>query len=190
MLKTKLSCCSIVVLSGLTIFLDTNFAQGQNRPRLNGRLPDPPVLREPYRNQDAKNNSDCSCPDTNNRKPVSTPTREVRNPTPTTYREGKEYVFQAPGNLPPYNRQNPNPPSNNPQPLTAGEQFYRVLVKSDNPQVLAKIKEIEPLAFVRPGESVIQVGIFQEQRQALGRVKELANKGFNAQVVAFVAERR
>jgi hypothetical protein len=48
---------------------------------------------------------------------------------------------------------------------------------------LAKIREIEPLAFIRAGENVIQVGLFQQQYQAKQRVQELTKQGFSAQII-------
>jgi hypothetical protein len=46
-----------------------------------------------------------------------------------------------------------------------------------------QIKEIEPLAFIRTGENVIQAGLFQQQYQAKQRLQELTRQGFSAQII-------
>jgi cell division septation protein DedD len=83
----------------------------------------------------------------------------------------------------PQNRAN-KPPSPPPQQrVIATNQLFRVEVQSNSTETLAKIQEIEPLAFIRAGENVIQVGLFQQQYQAKQRVQELTKQGFSAQII-------
>jgi hypothetical protein len=114
----------------------------------------------------------------------------------------REYVFQAPATVRPadatvvnnHNRQTVNPPAPRPQNrankppapqqrVIAANQLFRVEVSSNSAEALAKIQEIEPLAFIRAGENVIQVGLFQQQYQAKQRVQELTKQGFSAQII-------
>jgi hypothetical protein len=116
----------------------------------------------------------------------------------------REYVFQAPATVRPadatvvnnHNRQTVNSPAPTPQNRTnkppspppqqrviATNQLFRVEVQSNSAAALAKIQEIEPLAFIRAGENVIQVGLFQQQYQAKQRVQELTKQGFSAQII-------
>jgi hypothetical protein len=114
----------------------------------------------------------------------------------------REYVFQAPATVRPadatvinnHPRPTVNPPAPRPenrankppapqQRVIATNQLFRVEVKSNSAAALAKIKEIEPLAFIRAGENVIQVGLFQQQYQAKERVQELTKQGFSAQII-------
>jgi hypothetical protein len=151
------------------------------------RLPPPPVLRDPSVIKDRKSNPNCSCLEINiGQKPAPPRPQQSGGRLYPATKIGNEYVFQAPRSVGPNSTNVNNPRFST---TTAGNKLYRVLIKTNNPEVLAKIKEIEPLAFIRPGESVIQAGLFQEQQQAQNRVRELANKGFNAQVIAFVASR-
>jgi hypothetical protein len=115
----------------------------------------------------------------------------------------REYVFQAPATVRPADatvinnhRQTVNPPAptsqnraNKPsssppqQRVIATNQLFRVEVRSNSTEALAKIQEIEPLAFIRAGENVIQAGLFQQQYQAKQRVQELTKQGFSAQII-------
>jgi len=116
----------------------------------------------------------------------------------------REYVFQAPATVRPadatvinnHPRPTVNPPAPRPenrankppspppqQRVIATNQLFRVEVKSNSAAALAKIKEIEPLAFIRAGENVIQAGLFQQQYQAKQRVQELTKQGFSAQII-------
>jgi len=81
----------------------------------------------------------------------------------------------------PENRAN-KPPAPQ-QRVIATNQLFRVEVKSNSAAALAKIKEIEPLAFIRAGENVIQAGLFQQQYQAKQRLQELTRQGFSAQII-------
>jgi len=87
----------------------------------------------------------------------------------------------APINPRPQNRAN-KPPAPQ-QRVIAANQLFRVEVSSNSAEALAKIQEIEPLAFIRAGENVIQVGLFQQQYQAKQRVQDLTKQGFSAQII-------
>lgn len=85
----------------------------------------------------------------------------------------REYVFQSPQAKP------SKVPSRSPSASP-----YRVEVIGKDRELLSKVKKIEPLAFIRLGEGVIQAGLFQEQQQAQQRVRELKSKGFSARVIS------
>jgi len=88
------------------------------------------------------------------------------NPSPG----GREFNFQA-----------PNQPSL-PQAPTPPADLYRVDILGDSPLLLSQVRQMEPKAFVRPGEGVIQAGVFSDQLNAQSRVRVLAEQGVPAQV--------
>lgn len=67
--------------------------------------------------------------------------------------------------------------------------LYRVDVgiDGDSPLLLSQIRQIEPEAFVRRGEGVIQAGVFADEYNAESRVRALAAQGIRAQVTAIGA---
>ncbi|MBW4669439.1 MAG: SPOR domain-containing protein [Cyanomargarita calcarea GSE-NOS-MK-12-04C] len=92
------------------------------------------------------------------------------------------------------NRENPAPPNyidyqapstiiqNNQIQNNQNFERYLVYVDSNNPQELQQIRSIEPRAFYRQvqGRSIIQVGVFSKQPNALERVRELQSYGINS----------
>jgi hypothetical protein len=93
----------------------------------------------------------------------------------------------------PTTRENPAPPNyidyqapstiiqNNQIQNNQNFERYLVYVDSNNPQQLQQIRSIEPGAFYRQvqGRSIIQVGVFSKQPNALERVRELQSYGIN-----------
>lgn len=61
--------------------------------------------------------------------------------------------------------------------------LYRVQVLGNSPQLLAQVKKIEPLAFVRTTDNTIQAGTFPEASLAQQRIHLLAQQGVNAQLM-------
>jgi hypothetical protein len=55
----------------------------------------------------------------------------------------------------------------------------------NNPLLLAQVQQIEPQAFIRQGEGLIQAGVFASERNAQSRVRALADLGIRAQVIPF-----
>ena len=115
---------------------------------------------------------------------------------------GDELPLPLPSTSPPSNfRNSPLPPASSntspprrefdfqapTQPIrdnlpTSAARLYRVEVYGDNPLLLSQIQQIEPEAFVRPGEGVIQAGMFADQYNAESRLRALEAQGFQARV--------
>ena len=190
----------IIAQGTLLLKANLSFAQNVYPGR---RLPPPPAVRQPTKRSDSPSAVNCSqC------SPLNLPlvnSRSVRPPVaaPVSGNQPlREYVFQAPATVRPadatvvnnHNRQTVNPPAPRPQNrankppapqqrVIAANQLFRVEVSSNSAEALAKIQEIEPLAFIRAGENVIQVGLFQQQYQAKQRVQDLTKQGFSAQII-------
>ncbi|NCR58786.1 MAG: hypothetical protein GPJ01_13800 [Microcystis aeruginosa LL13-06] len=192
----------IIAQGTLLLKANLSFAQNLYPGR---RLPPPPAVRQPTKRSDSPSGANCSqCPPLN-LPPVNSPSVNPPVAAPVSSNQPlREYVFQAPATVLPAdatvinnsNRQTVNPPAPTPQNrankppspppqqrVIATNQLFRVEVQSNSTETLAKIQEIEPLAFIRPGENVIQVGLFQQQYQAKQRVQELTKQGFSAQII-------
>jgi hypothetical protein len=192
-----------MLLANLGIDGDLSWAQSVRR---GNRLPPPPSVRQPNKKYDGGGRSICSsC-----RLPVSSsPPVPSRVPAVSP----REYVFQAPPSVRPASvttvsgdqkprsavqpptqrsRQTPNPSRSQPaiakppesRRVISSNQLFRVQVTGASESALTKIKAIEPLAFIRPGESVIQAGLFQQHQEAKARVQALSSLGFTAQIVS------
>ena len=94
----------------------------------------------------------------------------VPNTAPNTPLPEREFNFQAPPASLPSRR------------LTPTSNLYRVDIDGDSPFLLSQVRQIEPGAFVRRGEGVIQAGIFSDAYNAESRVRTLAASGIRAQV--------
>jgi hypothetical protein len=192
----------IIAQGTLLLKANLSFAQNLYPGR---RLPPPPAVRQPTKRSDSASGANCSqCPPLN-LPPVNSPSVNPPVAAPVSGNQPlREYVFQAPAPVLPAdatvinnnNRQTFNPPAPTPQNrankppspppqqrVIATNQLFRVEVRSNSAVALAKIREIEPLAFIRAGENVIQVGLFQQQYQAKQRVQELTKQGFSAQII-------
>ena len=189
----------IIAQGTLLLKANLSFAQNLYPGR---RLPPPPAVRQPTKRSDSPSGANCSQCSPLNLPLVNSPS--VRPPVadPVSGNQPlREYVFQAPATVRPadatvvnnHNRQTVNPPAPRPQNrankppapqqrVIAANQLFRVEVQSNSAAALAKIQEIEPLAFIRAGENVIQVGLFQQQYQAKQRVQDLTKQGFSAQI--------
>lgn len=95
------------------------------------------------------------------------PSNTLPNPMPPE----REFNFQAP----------PAPiPSREP---TVTSNLYRVDIDGNSPFVLSQVRQIEPQAFVRQAEGVIQAGVFTNAYNAESRVRVLAQQGIRAKVI-------
>ena len=109
--------------------------------------------------------------------PSPIPTFDVPTaPSPPTASDtvipGRELNFEAPAPT-------PSLPSRRP---SLDATLYRVDIYGDNPFVLSQVRQIEPSAFVRQEDGVIQAGVFSNESNAQSRVRELAGQGIRAQV--------
>ena len=82
-----------------------------------------------------------------------------------------EYEYQSPQVSPTYS--NPN----------ASNMIYRVEVEGESPILLNSVRSVEPAAFTRRGEGVIQVGLFRNSLNAQNMVQRLSDAGIAARVV-------
>ena len=190
----------IIAQGTLLLKADLSFAQNVYPGR---RLPPPPAVRKPTKRSDSPSAVNCSQCSPLNLPLVNSPSVRPPVAAPVSGNQPlREYVFQAPATVRPadatvvnnHNRQTVNPPAPRPQNrankppapqqrVIAANQLFRVEVSSNSAEALAKIQEIEPLAFIRAGENVIQVGLFQQQYQAKQRVQDLTKQGFSAQII-------
>jgi hypothetical protein len=80
---------------------------------------------------------------------------------------------------PPPNPQQRKPP----QPTSSSRNnLYRVWIPGANPWVLNKVRSIEPGAFVRRSQGVIQAGLFTDPNRAKTRIKQLTSLGFKGKI--------
>lgn len=92
------------------------------------------------------------------------------DPAPNTAPPEREFNFQAPPtSIPPYR-------------ATPRSNLYRVDIDGDSPFLLSQVRQIEPEAFVRGGEGMIQAGVFADEYNAASRVRALAARGIRAQI--------
>ncbi len=190
------------IIAQATVLLKANLSFAQNLYP-GRRLPPPPAVRQPTKRSDSPSAVNCSQCSPLNLPLVNSPSVRPPVAAPVSGNQPlREYVFQAPATVRPadatvinnHPRPTVNPPAPRPenrankppapqQRVIATNQLFRVEVKSNSAAALAKIKEIEPLAFIRAGENVIQAGLFQQQYQAKQRVQELTKQGFSAQII-------
>lgn len=90
--------------------------------------------------------------------------------SPETLPPRREYNFQAP-NLP-ILPSKPTPTAN----------LYRVDVLGNTPLLLSQVQQIEPEAFIRWEEGMIQAGVFADQLNAQSRVRALEAQGIRSSV--------
>jgi len=190
------------IIAQATLLLKANLSFAQN-VYPSRRLPPPPAVRQPTKRSDSPSAVNCSQCSPLNLPPVNSPSVRPPVAAPVSGNQPlREYVFQAPATVRPadatvinnHPRPTVNPPAPRPQNrankppapqqrVIAANQLFRVEVSSNSAEALAKIQEIEPLAFIRAGENVIQAGLFQQQYQAKQRVQELTKQGFSAQII-------
>ncbi len=65
----------------------------------------------------------------------------------------------------------------------SGKGWYRVDVFGDSPLMLAQVQKLEPKAFIRSGEGLIQVGIFSDQVNAQKLRQSLEKQGLRTQII-------
>lgn len=82
-----------------------------------------------------------------------------------------------------YDYQTPNSPLQ-PSIPTQASNLYRVDIYGASPSLLLQVQQIEPGAFVRRGEGVIQAGVFADEANAQFRVRELEAQGIPARLTA------
>lgn len=101
--------------------------------------------------------------------PTNTPQIEFsqNNGTPIPV----EYEYQNPQVSPAYSNS------------TAINTIYRVEVPSENELLLQSVRAVEPTAFIRRGEGVIQVGLFQNTTNAQNMIQKLSAQGITARIV-------
>lgn len=84
------------------------------------------------------------------------------------------------------NQQRSIPTLNNNNSSTANfstSGLYRVEINGSSSSLLQRVRNIEPGAFIRRREGIIQAGVFQQQIRAQIRAQELVKSGINARVI-------
>lgn len=141
--------------SGFGIFHAT--ATMAQMPPVLHRLPPPPPIREAPKTDPITN------------------VPPVESTSVASKRVVREYVFQAPST----DIEN-NSLTNR---TTSPSGLYRVEVIGAGQWLLSRVRIVEPSAFIRRGETVIQAGLFNGRSQAEQRLSELARQGISARVV-------
>ncbi len=103
------------------------------------------------------------------------PTSPLPSESPSPPPEEREFNFQA-----------PNPPIPPSRP-TSTSNLYRVDILGDSPLLLSQVRRLEPKAFVRQGEGVIQAGVFADRFKAQSFVRTLEAQGIQARVTTIDA---
>ncbi|HEY9650064.1 MAG TPA: hypothetical protein V6C95_05330 [Coleofasciculaceae cyanobacterium] len=101
------------------------------------------------------------------------PAHAQRLPTPRIF--GEELPPPSPSPSSPAVFNPPNTP-------TPSANLYRVDVLGDSPFLLSQVQQIEPEAFIRWGEGMIQAGVFADQQNAQSRVRALETQGIRSRV--------
>ncbi|PSO94234.1 MAG: hypothetical protein BRC48_10930 [Cyanobacteria bacterium QS_9_48_30] len=89
----------------------------------------------------------------------------------------RQYEFQAPSPS--------SSPSPSPSPTSA---IYRVEINADSELLLSLVKKVQPKAFVKEAQGIIQAGLFAEKANAQQLVNTLGDKGIRAKVVTVGSE--
>ena len=89
----------------------------------------------------------------------------------------RQYEFQAPSTS--------SSPSPSPSPTSA---IYRVEINADSELLLSLVKKVQPKAFVKEAQGIIQAGLFAEKANAQQLVNTLGDKGIRAKVVTVGSE--
>ncbi|HEY9705884.1 MAG TPA: hypothetical protein V6C58_25840 [Allocoleopsis sp.] len=74
----------------------------------------------------------------------------------------------------------PNVPSE--RVYQAPTNLYRIYVNGNSTDLLKLVRSVDPEAFIRPDQNVIQVGLYSDFNNAQSRVLELEKKGIPAQM--------
>ncbi len=156
-----------LVLLGSEIIACLSPANAQSDPELEDILDElPPPSPSPRSPLPSLSPSPSTIPSFN--VPVPTPPFP---PTPTNPPSvGREFNFQAPTQ--PIFPSTPISPS----------RLYRVDVFGNSPFLLFQVQQIEPQAFIRQEDGVIQAGVFADQFNAQSRVRALEAQGIQARV--------
>lgn len=158
-----------LIVLGLAGYWTISYATltlAQNAPAVMDRLPAPPPIPSGTPSAETE-----TAPITDFPAVDSTPV------APDKTSEVREYNFEAPPS-----EVEPSVPSSS-TATSSFPELYRVEVTGDTDPLLSQVKSIEPLAFIRPGEGVIQAGLFQNPQQAEERAQQLASQGISATVV-------
>ena len=170
------------LLVGSGLILNWAPADAQQRlpePRIFDELP--PSSSSPSSSPIPTFNVPTSPPPPDSSSPIPTfnaPTSPLPpdSPNTNTVIPGRELNFQAPS------------PRISPRRPTSASNLYRVEIDGYSPLLLSQVRQIEPGAFVRQADGVIQAGVFADENNAQSRVRELAARGIRAQVLPQAAD--
>lgn len=147
------------VASGLPVVILAGVLIASTPASAQRRLPEPRIFGD-----ELPPSSPSSLPSLDFPRPSTLPPASPNLPPP-----GRELNFQAP------------PPSRTVAP-TRTANLYRVDIAGDSSWLLAQVQQIEPDAFIREEEGVIQAGVFADRYNAQSRVQVLQAQGIPAQI--------
>jgi hypothetical protein len=154
---------TVTVASGLPVLLFGSLLLASETTASAQRLPQPRIFDE------------LPPPSPSSPPPFNFPASPLPPASPNPPPAGREFNFQAPNQ--------PIPPSR----PTPASNLYRVDIFGDSPLLLSQVQQLEPEAFVRQGEGVIQAGVFADQFNAQSRVRALEAQGIRARVTIVAA---
>jgi hypothetical protein len=157
------------LIMGGALAMSQTTAMGQTPPPLINGLPPAPPIPENDNQIDFDATPLPPVPIINNYAP--------KTPVTTTPTPPSQPAINIPVNL--------NDSGN--QTNLNGQGWYRVDVFGDSPMMLAQVQQVEPKAFIRSGEGVIQAGIFSEQINAQKLRQSLEENGLRTQIIALTS---
>lgn len=180
---TSLSWVALLVFgSGLSINLTPAYAQQRlPEPQIFDELPPPSYSPSATPSPIPTFGVPTSPPPSASPSPIprfDVPTSPSSSTASDTVIPGRELNFEAPAPT-------LSLPSRGPRLDTT---LYRVDIYGDSPFVLSQVRQIEPSAFVRQEDGVIQAGVFSNEYNAQSRVRELAGQGIRAQVTPIATD--
>jgi len=154
---------TVSVASGLPVLLFGSLLLASETTASAQRLPQPRIFDE------------LPPPSPSSPPPFNFPASPLPPASPNQPPAQREFNFQA-----------PNPPIL-PSRATPASNLYRVDIFGDSPLLLSQVQQLDPEAFVRQGEGVIQAGVFADQFNAQSRVRALEAQGIRARVTIVAA---
>lgn len=160
-----------ILLGGAIAISQSSSTMAQDAPPLMEGLPPAPPVQPLTAPPQVKDPFVPVAPSSQNWQ--SSPSQPSSNINSANY----DRTFAAPSSS---SNSQPNPPVTS----SKNSDLYRVDVDGDTQWMLAKVKTLEPQAFIRKDDRVIQAGLFREEENAQNLVRQLEKQGFRARTIA------
>lgn len=98
--------------------------------------------------------------------PMASLPSSVANATPRSQQRTEEVTTNSPARQTTFNR-----------------TLYRVEVNGNSATLLRQVQSVEPRAFMRKQDRVIQAGVFSQQQSARRRAEDLRSRGISARII-------